>query len=49
MIIGEIIAITGTVFLTRLDINTLTVKWVTYLVIAGFGMGMAVQAPYSAL
>ncbi|KAI9845648.1 MAG: hypothetical protein M1837_004622 [Sclerophora amabilis] len=49
MILGEVIAIIGTAFLTRLDENTSTVAWAAYMVIAGIGMGMAMQLPYTAV
>lgn len=49
MVFGECICIIGTALLTRLQADTSTVIWATYLVIAGLGMGAAQQLPYTAI
>ena len=49
MIMGGCIGIIGTVLLTRIGLGTPTGLWATYLVIAGFGLGMGVQVPFTAL
>lgn len=49
MIVGELIAVVGTALLTQLEPDTSTVKWVAYLVVAGLGLGMAMQLPYTAI
>ena len=49
MIMGGCMGIVGTVLLTRIGIGTPTALWVTYLVVAGFGLGMGVQVPFTAL
>lgn len=49
MILGEFICIAGTALLTRLDARTPTVTWAAYLVVAGIGMGIAMQLPYTAV
>lgn len=49
MILGELICIIGTSFLTRLGTNTPTVTWAAYLIVAGIGMGTAMQLPYTAV
>jgi hypothetical protein len=49
MIAGELICIAGTALLTQLYPTTPTVAWAAYLVIAGIGMGMAMQLPYTAI
>ena len=49
MVIGSCIGIVGTVLLTRIGLGTPTALWATYLVITGFGLGMGVQVPFTAL
>jgi hypothetical protein len=49
IIIGELICIAGTALLTRLETNTPTLAWASYLVVAGLGMGIAMQLPYTAI
>ena len=49
MVVGELIAVVGTALLTQLEPDTSTVKWASYLVVAGLGMGMAMQLPYTAI
>lgn len=49
MIIGELVCIAGTALLTRLEPNTRTLAWASYLVVAGLGMGVAMQLPYTAV
>lgn len=49
MILGELICIVGTALLTRLDPTTPTINWAAYLVVAGLGMGIAMQLPYTAV
>lgn len=47
MIIGQLVAIVGTVLLARLNVDTRTVLWATYLVITGIGTGMGLQMPFT--
>lgn len=47
MIVGQLVAIVGTVFLARLNVDTRTVLWATYLVITGIGTGMGLQMPFT--
>lgn len=49
MILGEAVCIVGTALLTQLRPNTSTVAWAAYLVVAGIGMGTAMQLPYTAI
>lgn len=49
MILGEFIRIGGTALLTRLDARTPMTTWAVYLVVAGIGMGIAMQLPYTAV
>ena len=49
MILGEIVCIAGTAMLTQLHPHTRTVVWAAYLVVSGFGMGIAMQLPYTAV
>ena len=49
MIIGEIVEIVGTYLLSRLNIDTPTAEWATYLVLAGLGLGIGQQIPYTAI
>ncbi|KAF2837772.1 MFS general substrate transporter [Patellaria atrata CBS 101060] len=49
MIVGELICVVGTALLTQLKSDTSTVIWAVYLFVSGFGMGMAVQLPYTAI
>lgn len=48
-ILGAAICATGTGLLTRLEVDTTTVKWVAWLVVSGFGLGMGMQMPFTAL
>lgn len=49
MVLGEIICVIGTGLLTRIDLATSTVEWAAFLVIAGSGLGIGMQLPYTAL
>lgn len=49
MIAGDIIACVGAGLLTRVGVFTPTAEWAAYLVITGFGIGMAYQLPYTAV
>ncbi|KAI9879023.1 MAG: hypothetical protein M1830_009822 [Pleopsidium flavum] len=49
MILGEVLYATGTGLLTRIGLGTPTVQWAAYLVISGFGLGMGMQLPFTAL
>ena len=49
MILGMIVCVVGAGIITRFDINTPTVTWAAFLVIAGVGLGTAMQLPYTAL
>ncbi|KAE8423669.1 efflux pump antibiotic resistance protein [Aspergillus pseudocaelatus] len=49
MILGQVISIIGTVFLARLEVDTSTALWATFLVIAGVGHGMGLQMPFTAV
>ena len=49
MLLGEAICVAGTAFLTRLQVDTMTVAWASYLVVAGLGMGIVMQLPYTAI
>lgn len=49
MIVGMVIACVGAGLVTRLTIDTPTAVWAAYLVVAGLGLGTAMQLPYTAL
>lgn len=49
MIVGQIICVIGAGAITRINLHTSTTLWATYFVIAGLGMGMGMQIPYTAL
>ncbi|KAF4554066.1 Efflux pump roqT-like protein 4 [Elsinoe fawcettii] len=49
MIIGGIIAAIGTGFLSTIGLGTPTVKWATFEVLSGFGIGLANNIPFSAV
>lgn len=49
MIVGTAINILGAGLLTTIGPHTSTVKWASYMVINGVGIGMAMQLPYTAL
>ncbi|KAI4262979.1 MAG: hypothetical protein L6R42_001856 [Xanthoria sp. 1 TBL-2021] len=49
MIVGQTICVIGAGAITRIDLHTSTALWATYFVIAGLGMGMGMQIPYTAL
>lgn len=49
MLLGEVVCIVGSVFLTKLTLDTLTVAWAAFLVVHGAGMGLAMQLPYTAV
>lgn len=49
MIFGESLSAVGAGLLTRIGLGTPTAEWVSYLVITGFGQGIAMQLPYTGL
>lgn len=49
MVVGVIIAIVGTSLLSRIGLGTHVVQWAAYSVIAGIGIGIGIQLPYTAL
>jgi len=49
MILGEIICAVGLSLLTTLSPTTETIYWAGALAMTGFGMGMAMQLPYTAI
>ncbi|KAL1961855.1 hypothetical protein VTN77DRAFT_979 [Rasamsonia byssochlamydoides] len=49
MVLGQVVSIIGTVFLARLEVGTPTAQWATFLVVAGFGHGMGLQMPFTAV
>lgn len=49
MVLGQIICMVGSGLLTRLGINTSTAVWASFLVVAGIGIGMGMQVPYTAV
>ncbi|KAL8925504.1 MAG: hypothetical protein Q9208_003395 [Pyrenodesmia sp. 3 TL-2023] len=49
MLAGTIVCSVGTGLLVMLDVETSTVVWVVWMVIAGFGDGMCTNMPYTAI
>ena len=49
MVAGIMILSIGAGFLTTVDIYTPTAAWAAILVVAGMGIGMVQQLPYTAL
>ncbi|KAL8828972.1 MAG: hypothetical protein Q9170_006372, partial [Blastenia crenularia] len=49
IILGSIVSIVGTGLLTRLDLETRNFEWASYLVLTGFGIGLALQVPFMTL
>lgn len=49
MILGVLVGAVGTGLLIRIGLDTTTIQWATYLVIAGLGTGIGMQQPFSAL
>lgn len=49
MILGVIVATTGTGLLTTLSLGSATAQWASYLVITGLGIGIGIQLPYTAM
>ena len=49
MVAGITINIIGAQLLTTIDTNTTTIEWVSYMVVNGVAIGMAMQLPYTAL
>lgn len=49
MLVGELISIVGQALLTQIDLHTTTIKWASYMVLAGLGSGMATNLPYTAV
>lgn len=47
MILGSIICIIGSSLITRIGIDTPTVAWASFLAVAGIGIGMGMQQPYT--
>ncbi|KAL2038880.1 hypothetical protein N7G274_008402 [Stereocaulon virgatum] len=49
MVAGIMINIIGAGLLTTIGIDTQSTKWISYMVVNGLGIGMAMQLPYTAL
>ena len=49
MVLGQTICVVGAGLIIRIGVTTRTNEWVSYLVIAGIGMGMSMQLPYTAV
>lgn len=49
MIFGEVICSIGTGLLSTISLGSSAAMWVTYLVITGLGLGIAMQLPYTAV
>ena len=49
MILGEVICCIGTGLLTTISLGSPAAMWVSYLVITGLGLGIAMQLPYTAV
>ena len=49
MIVGQIIDGVATYFLSWLDVDTSTTYWAGLLFTAGWGLGMGIQCPYTAI
>ncbi|KAF5857251.1 hypothetical protein ETB97_006049 [Aspergillus alliaceus] len=49
MVLGQVVSIIGTVCLARLEVDTSSALWATFLVIAGVGHGMGLQMPFTAV
>ncbi|KAL8811091.1 MAG: hypothetical protein Q9223_007605 [Gallowayella weberi] len=48
VVTGAIVTL-GTGLLTRITLGTPTVEWATYLAVSGFGIGLGLNLPYTAL
>ncbi|KAK7190343.1 hypothetical protein DPSP01_006165 [Paraphaeosphaeria sporulosa] len=49
MIVGTAISIVGSGLVMTLDVGTSTAKWAGFLVVCGFGTGMSINHPYTAI
>lgn len=49
IVAGELVCIVGLSLLTRLSTDMSTLDWASALVVTGFGLGMAMQLPYTAV
>lgn len=49
MVTGTTVNIVGAGLLTTIGAGTTTLKWASYMVVNGIGIGMAMQLPYTAL
>ena len=49
MVLGVFIGSVGTGLLSRIGVDTPTIQWAAYLVIAGIGIGTGRQQPYTAV
>ncbi|KAI9796324.1 MAG: hypothetical protein M1835_004315 [Candelina submexicana] len=49
MILGSTVGAVGIGLLTTLNINTPTVKWASYLVLSGIGIGTGINIPFTAV
>ncbi|KAL8935735.1 MAG: hypothetical protein Q9216_005288 [Gyalolechia sp. 2 TL-2023] len=49
MLFGESVCIVGTALLSKIGPTTPTMTWAAYMVVAGVGMGIAQQLPYTAV
>ena len=49
MVLSTIVGSIGTGLLSTIGLGTSTVRWASYMVITGVGIGIGVQLPYTAV
>ena len=49
MVLDQTICVVGAGLIICIGVTTRTNEWVSYLVIAGIGVGMSMQLPYAAV
>ena len=49
MLIGQIVGAVGTGLLTTIGLDTTTIAWAAFMVLAGWGTGMGENTPYIAI
>ena len=49
MALGAIIAAIGTGLISTIGLETSTVRWATFMVTTGVGIGLGIQLPYTAV
>jgi hypothetical protein len=49
MIVGAAMSILGSGLIIRLQVDSTTAEWASFLIVCGLGIGMSINHPYTAV